>query len=128
MTTHFDSEAVSTAARDLVIGVRSGHTHRYTPLWAVVVDGRIFVRSWALSGGGWHEAFSADAHGDVQIGGREFPVQAVLIGDKRLLDRIDAAYAAKYHTPASLQYVRDLQSDRSRATTTELVPDDSATA
>jgi hypothetical protein len=40
----------------------------------------------------------------------------------RLLDAVSEAYIAKYHTPGSLKYVRDLGRAKSRATTTELVP------
>jgi hypothetical protein len=35
---------------------------------------------------------------------------------------VDRAYLAKYNTPASLKYARDLGRAKSRATTTELVP------
>jgi len=41
---------------------------------------------------------------------------------ERLKDAVDRAYREKYHTPASLEYVRDLNGAKSRATTTELVP------
>jgi hypothetical protein len=40
----------------------------------------------------------------------------------RLLDAVSEAYAVKYHTPGSVKYVRDLGREKSRATTTELVP------
>jgi len=35
---------------------------------------------------------------------------------------VSEAYAVKYHTPGSVKYVRDLGREKSRATTTELVP------
>jgi hypothetical protein len=41
---------------------------------------------------------------------------------ERIKDAVSKAYAAKYNTPASKKYVRDLSGARSRGTTTELVP------
>ena len=29
-----------------MLGVRAGNVHRYTGVWVVVVDGRVFVGSW----------------------------------------------------------------------------------
>jgi hypothetical protein len=46
----------------------------------------------------------------------------VRAGGARLNDAIDRAYLAKYNTPGSLKYARDLGSRKSRATTIELVP------
>src|SRR6185312_3429957 len=46
---------------------------------------------------------------------------------ERLKDAVSKAYAAKYHTPASKKYVRDLSGATSRGTTTELVPVTGAT-
>jgi hypothetical protein len=39
-----------------------------------------------------------------------------------LKDAIDEAYLAKYDTQGSIRYARDLGREKSRATTTELVP------
>jgi len=119
----FDSDAVASARHDLVIGVRAGKTeHRLTPVWAVVVEGRVFIRSWGLSERSWFTAFRQEPSGVAEIGGREYPVRAVHTRSQRLRDAVDAAYRLKYHTGASVGFVADMTTDRSRDTTTELVP------
>ena len=40
-----------------ILGVRAGTEHRYTGVWVVVVDGRVFVRSWNDKPTGWFRAF-----------------------------------------------------------------------
>lgn len=119
----FDSDVTDAVQRDLVIGVRAGdNDHRFTPVWSVVVDGRVFIRSWALSDRSWFSAFRDEPFGVVQIAGVEHLVRAELTTDDAKLDAVDQAYRIKYHTPSSTKYVADINSARSRATTTELVP------
>ena len=38
------------------LGIKAGarSDHRFIGIWAVVVDGRVFVRSWTLKPGGWY--------------------------------------------------------------------------
>jgi hypothetical protein len=106
-----------------IIGLRAGSgTHRFIGIWAVVVEDRVFVRSWSRKPRSWYTTFLEDPVGAITVGEREIPVRAVRTRSPRLKDAIDAAYLAKYHTPGSIQYARDLGTEPSRATTTELVP------
>ncbi len=105
------------------LGIRAGaRPHRFTRIWAVVVEGRVFVRSWSLKPRSWYRTFLGEPRGAIQVSGREIPVRAVRTRSERLKDAIDRAYLAKYHTPGSLRFARDLGRAKSRATTTELVP------
>jgi hypothetical protein len=88
----------------------------------VVVEDRVFVRSWSVKPDGWYRAFLKDPHGAIQIAGKEIPVRAMFAKSKRIRDLIDRAYLEKYNTPGSLKYAKDLGSAKSRATTIELVP------
>ncbi len=117
-------DEVLTAIRDgKIIGLRAGsEPHRFIGIWAVVVEGRVFVRSWSLKPRSWYRTFLVDPHGTINVDGQEIPVRAVRTRSERLKDAVDQAYLEKYHTPGSLQYARDLGSEKSRATTTELVP------
>lgn len=106
-----------------ILGVRVGtQPHRFIGIWAVVVEGRVFVRSWSLKPRGWYRTFLREPRGAVQIAGRETLVCAVRTRSERLKDAIDRAYLEKYYTPAAIQFARDLGRAKSRATTTELVP------
>lgn len=114
------------AIRDgMVLGVRAGRApHRVIGIWAVVVDGRVFARSWSVKAGGWYRTFRADPAGAIVPMGRTrgIPVKALQVRGERLRDAVSRAYAEKYRTPGSRKYVRDLCRPKSRNTTTEFVP------
>ncbi len=96
--------------------------HRFIGIWAVVVESRIFVRSWSLKPHGWYRTFLDEPCGAIKVGEREIPVRAVPARSERLRDAVDRAYLQKYNTPASVKYALDLASPKSRSSTTELVP------
>jgi hypothetical protein len=106
-----------------ILGVRAGSEHRFTGIWVVVAGGRVVVRSWNDKPTGWYRAFLEEPDGVIRLpGAREIRVRAKKIRGERLLDTIDAAYAEKYDTPASLKWVRGFREDKRRATTLEFVP------
>ena len=106
-----------------ILGLRAGtQPHRFIGIWAVVVEGRVFVRSWSLKPRSWYRTFLEEPRGTISVDGREIAVRAVRTRSERLKEAIDRAYLEKYHTPGSIQYARDLGGEKSRATTTELVP------
>ena len=117
-------EDILAAIRDSkIMGLRAGTgPHRFIGIWPVVVEGRVFVRSWSLKPRSWYRTFLEEPRGAIQIAGREIDVRAVRTRSERLKDAIDRAYHEKYHTPGSIKYVQDLGGEKSRATTTELVP------
>ena len=57
------------------------------------------------------------------VGARRFRVRAMPTRSERIKDAVSLAYLEKYHTPGALRYARDLGRPKSRATTTELVPE-----
>jgi hypothetical protein len=105
-----------------IMGIRSGTEHRFTGVWVVVVNGRVFVRSWDDKPNGWHRAFLKDSTGAIQVDGREIAVRAKKVLGERLMEAIEEAYAEKYNTKASLKYVRGFRLKSRRMTTTEFVP------
>jgi hypothetical protein len=107
-----------------ILGIRAGarSEHRYTGVWPIVVDGRVFVRSWTLKPSGWYRTFLEDPRGTIQVGDREVRIRALPVRSAKLQAAIEEAYAAKYPTPASRVYVKGFRTARRRATTTEFVP------
>lgn len=107
-----------------ILGVRAGarSDHRFIGIWAVVVDGRVFARSWTLKPGGWYRTFLEDPRGTLQVGDREVRVRAVPVRSERLRDAVEAAYAGKYPTPGSRTYVRGFRTKRRREATMEFLP------
>ena len=119
------SKAVTAAiAKDKILGIRAGSgDHRFIGVWVVVVDGRVFIRSWGLKRRGWYEAFKEEPIGRMQAAGREFRVKAITRLPERIKAAVDEAYAEKYDTPGAVKYVKGFaRSKRRRDTTTELVP------
>ena len=106
-----------------ILGLRAGtQPHRFIGIWVVVVEGRVFVRSWSLKPRSWYRTFLEEPQGAIQVADREIAVRAVRTRSERLKDAVDRAYLEKYKTPGSIKYAQDLGSEKSRATTTELVP------
>jgi len=100
----------------------TGSDHRDIGIWVVVVNGRVFARSWTLKAGGWYRTFLEDRLGTIQIGEREVRIRAMPVRGTRLHEAIEQAYATKYSTPGSLRYVRGFRTPRRRATTLEFLP------
>ena len=119
----FPDGIVEKIAHDKILGIRAGsQPHRFIGIWAVVVENRVFVRSWSLKPRSWYRTFLEEPRGTITVGEREFAVRAVQTRSERLKDAVSRAYLEKYHTPGSVRYAKDLGRSKSRATTTELVP------
>ena len=119
----FDDDIVAAIRAGKILGIRAGsHPHRFIGIWAVVVEGRVFVRSWSLKARSWYRTFLEEPRGTINVEGRELPVRAVRTRSERLKDAVDKAYLEKYKTPGSIKYARDMGRKKSRDTTTELVP------
>ena len=116
-----DILAVFRESKGLRIRAGTG-PHRFIGIWVVVVNDRVFVRSWSVKPRGWYRTFLEEPRGTVQIADGEIAVRAVRTWDKRVRDAVDRAYLDKYNTPGAIKYARDLGSAQSRATTLELRP------
>jgi len=123
VTAHFAPDVVRAAARDLVIGVRVGpEGHRFTPVWVVAVNDRLFARSWGLDPRGWNARAVDVPEVTIELGGTELPALAARVTADLTNDEVDDAYRAKYHTAASAKYVADMTSAQSRNSTVEFRP------
>jgi hypothetical protein len=107
-----------------ILGIRAGarSDHRFIGVWPVVVNGRVFVRSWTLKAGGWYRILLDDPLGTIQVGERQVRVQAMPVRSERIRDAVEEAYARKYPTPGSAKYVRGFRTKRRREATIEFVP------
>jgi hypothetical protein len=117
----FAGPVLEELARAKMLGVRAGTEHRYTGIWVVVVEGRVFVRSWNDKPTGWYRAFLAQPLGSIQLAGREIAIRARRLRSERLRDAVTQAYAGKYDTKASQKWVRGFAEPDRSATTLELL-------
>lgn len=119
----FDDDTLNALKSGKILGIRAGSgNHRFIGVWMVVVENRLFIRSWTVKPAGWFSTFLEEPHGTMQIGNREIPIRAIRTRSERLKAAVDRAYAVKYNTKASLKYVRGFKQARRRNSTTELAP------
>jgi hypothetical protein len=122
----FSEEVLANIHKDRIIGIRAGsHSdHRVIGVWVVVMDGRVFVRSYTMKTGGWWRTFLEDPHGEIFVSKRKrgIKVRAVQTRSEKLKDAVSAAYKEKYNTRGSVGYVEEMSRKPLRDTTTELVP------
>ena len=121
----FSAEVIRRIHEDRILGLRAGtdSKHRVIGIWAVVVDGRVFVRSNQLKPGGWWRTLVDDPHGQMYLYRRKrgINVRAVQVKSETMKDKVSAAYREKYNTPGSVQYVKEMSRNPSKDTTMELL-------
>jgi len=118
-------EILATIHKDRILGIRAGtdSTHRVIGVWVVVVDGRVFVRSYEMKPSGWWRTLLEDPHGEIFVGGRKrgINVRAVQVKSEKMKNLVSAAYKEKYNTPGSVGYVAEMSRSPSKDATMELV-------
>jgi len=123
-THRFARSTVAAIDHAKILGVRAGarSNHRFIGIWVVVVNDRVFARSWTLKPAGWYRTFLEDPLGMIQVGERQYRIRAVPVLSEAVRDAVDEAYARKYPTPGSAKYVRGFRTKRRRLATMEFVP------
>ena len=121
--TRFPEPVLSLLEKSKILRIRSGRgAHRFIGIWFVVVQGRVFVRSWSIKSDGWYDTFRREPRGAIKLGRSAISVRALPLRSKALSDAVDRAYLERYSTPGALKYAQDLCQAKSKATTTELTP------
>ena len=122
----FADSVIEKIREDKILGIRAGKnsTHRVIGVWVVVLDGRLYVRSYQLKPNGWWQTLLVDPYGEIFVARRKrgIKVRAVQVKSEKMKEKVSAAYKEKYKTPGSVQYVREMSRKKSRDTTTGLVP------
>lgn len=121
----FPDELLESIRKEKIIGIRAGSdsSHRVIGIWAVVVERRVFVRSWSMKPRSWWRTLLEDPSGIMTVGTKEFRIRTIQTRSERLKNLVSAAYKEKYNTPGSVRFVKDMSRKKSRDTTTELIPE-----
>ena len=121
----FSEEVIATIHKEPILGIRAGSDsdHRLIGIWAVDVDGRIFVRSYTMKPGGWWRTFLEDPYGEIFVAKRKrgIKIRAVQTRSEKIKDLVSAAYKEKYNTRGSVGYVEEMSRKPLRDTTMEIV-------
>ena len=118
----FDSEVVDAFRKAKIMGVRAGTEHKYTGVWVVVVEGRVFARSWNDKPTGWFRAFRKEPSGMIQVGERDIPVRGKPVRSARIRDAVTEAFGEKYPTKGSRKWVEGFAEPDRVINTLEFVP------
>jgi hypothetical protein len=118
----FADTVVEAARNAKILGVRAGAEHGYTGVWVVVVNGRVFVRSWNDKPTGWFRAFRKQPGGTLQVGSLEIPVSSRLVRGAGIREAVTLAFAEKYNTKASRKWVEGFAEPARVLTTLEFIP------
>jgi len=121
--TRFPRPALEAIRDGKILGIRAGtKPHRVIGIWAVVVEGRVFVRSWTVKPSGWYRALREEPQGVIEVEKKKLRFRAVFTRGERLRKAVDRAYVAKFRTPWAAKLAREFKTEKRRATTTEIVP------
>src|SRR5688572_29946986 len=71
--TGFSKEVISLIDKERILRIRAGadSTHKVIGIWAVVVNGRVYVRSYKSKPGGWWHTFLKDPKGEIFVAKRK---------------------------------------------------------
>ena len=108
-----------------ITSVRAGKDRtKFTGIWMVEVEGRIFGRSYYGANRSWHTAFLDGGNGDIKCGKEVIPVNGVTpIDISTITDAINKAYEKKYLVKAyNKKWVDGLIQPERVARTMEFIP------
>ena len=80
-----------------LIGIKAGSERKhFLEIWMVVVDNRIFARSWGQAEKSWYNSFLLNDQGFIQCGDAIYEIKARIPENaKELTEQINKAYLDK---------------------------------
>lgn len=105
-----------------LIGIKGGASDRaFLDIWMVVVDRKIFARSWGMSSRSWFTAFCEQGVGQIKFGNQVVDVAGKTIVDSETNASISKAYKAKYTQKENEFYVDAITESKYNDYTMEFV-------
>ena len=113
------------AARELLIAAPTadGGWRRPVPIWVVVADDSVYIRTWHRRTSGWYGRALRSGRARVEVPGLSRTVEVTDVADAGTDLRVDVddAYRAKYGTPGDTS-VSGMSTDEAARTTLLLAP------
>ncbi|KFF10638.1 hypothetical protein IW15_20125 [Chryseobacterium soli] len=106
-----------------LIGIKAGYERQnFLEIWMVVVQDRIFARSWGLAEKSWYNSFIKNPIGEIQCGDFQFTINGFIPHDKdELADAINQAYLTKYNTGHNSKYAKGIVTEKHIEKTMEFI-------
>lgn len=107
-----------------LIGLKAGNERPdFLEIWMVVVRGRVFARSWAMSERSWYTTFLKNKEGFIKCGDRVSAIHGIVPLDlSELGEEINNAYIKKYDFGSNSVYVQEIIEKNRMDKTMEFVP------
>jgi len=122
---HFSKAFLKCITETQITSVRAGKDRtKFTGIWMVEVEGRIFGRSYQLSERSWYTALLSGESGDIKCGKEIIPVKGLKPADIDVINgAINKAYEKKYLVKAyNKKWVDGLAQPERVARTMEFLP------
>lgn len=102
--------AIEYISSNNLIGLKAGKERKtFLEIWMVVIDDRIFARSWGFAEKSWYNTFLIYPFGQIECGKITFNIEATIPNDiKELTSRINQAYIDKYNFGRNMEYVEGI--------------------
>ncbi|WPO88918.1 DUF2255 family protein [Chryseobacterium sp. HR92] len=106
-----------------IIGIKAGQKRsEFLEIWMVVVQDRVFARSWGLAERSWYNTFLENPDGEIQCGETIYPIKALIPQDiNDLTEEINEAYLTKYNTSHNIPYSQGIIQEKHIAKTMEFI-------
>lgn len=113
-------KALQYVCENEIIGIKAGiKRDTFLDIWMVVVNNRIFARSWGFAEKSWYNSFLKDSFGQIKCGGDVFNINACIPADlDDLTLSINSAYLTKYSTK---QYAKPITEGKHVEKTMEFI-------
>jgi hypothetical protein len=106
-----------------LIGIKAGKERdTFLEIWMVVVDNRIFARSWGMAEKSWYNTLKQNNQGFLKCGDAIFEMKAVIPEPSAALsEKINKAYLNKYDSGENSFYARGIVKEEHVAKTMEFI-------
>ena len=92
-----------------MVEIKAGLTRdKFTGIWMVNVNERVFARTWEKSDKGWFAGLLKDGVGTIKYGNNTLKVYAKKNKDPIVNKLVDKAYLDKYSQPENLIYAEGI--------------------
>lgn len=108
-----------------LIGIKAGlQRPHFLSIWMVVVENRIFARSWGLAEKSWYNTFLENSEGQIECGSTIYKIEALVPDDlNQITDEINKAYLEKYNFGDNSKYAIGIIEEKHIGKTMEFVID-----
>lgn len=106
-----------------LIGIRAGSERTdFLEIWMVIVQNRIFARSWGLAERSWYTTFLKNPVGQIKCADAIYDINAGIPEDINLLtEEINQAYLTKYNVGQNRKYAMGIIEEKHIEKTMEFI-------